>query len=179
MASTDEFELTIQRLPSTPIAREAPADLVAAVAAAFDDGEGHTADDVVRRVRRAQPADVSVLARIVTTILLTYACFESADEWTFRYRPELAHAPRRPGPTTSVGAIASRAFRDRAAALNQDRQFRRLRAAGLTSDHMVRGHLRRLTKSTAGSPIQIELARRHGINVPRGKTYVRPHTRRS
>lgn len=179
IASTDEFRVDLEpREVAASVAVGGDHELLVAVLSLFSDGEAHNADEAVRHVRTIFSGDVATLTRAVAAILAGYECFDSSDGWVFAYHPDLPHAPRLAGRSTTIGALAIRSAKTRVLAIAEDRRLRRFRAEGLRSPHMVRGHLRKIRRSEAGNPIQVALARMHGINVPRGYTFVRPHERR-
>lgn len=174
LGATDEFRLT--PLAPAPETATVPNNLLGIVIDAFPDREPVTSLRVLAYVRSRIAGDLAVLARIVAGALAGYACFvPEGGGWT--YDPELPHSPRAGVGMSRLRTVERRSTRARADALRQDREFRRFRAESMRSRHMVRGHLRRLTKSEAANPFQVALARRHGIAVPLGFTFVRPHER--
>lgn len=153
-----------------------PTDVVGLVTHAFADGRPHSAEEVLRSVSAQIPGDRAVIARLVCAVLATYACFESTDDVVYRYHPQLPHNARLPVRMGRVADLATRSERARHVAETEDRNLRQLRLA--RAAHTVRGHMRRLRRSRHASLMQVAIARRHGLTIPDGFTFVRPHRRR-
>ena len=177
LGSTDELVVTLHPALDQLVPDTVQHDLLLDVVSAFADGQPHDARFVVDHLRSIRPGDLAVVTRAVAAILASYGCFELVDDQSYRYLATEPHSPRTHGRMTTVSAMAVRAARARLRAVADDREMRRFRAAGLRSPHMVRGHLRRIRRRELGNPVQLALARMHGISVPRGFTFVRPHER--
>jgi hypothetical protein len=177
LGSTDEVVVALHPSDDQVVSDDAQHDLLLDVVSAFADGQMHDAPFVVDHLRSIRPGDLAIVTRAVAAILASYSCFEPVVDLAYRYLATEPHSPRTPGRMTTVSAMAVRAARARLRAVEDDREMRRFRAAGLRSPHMVRGHLRRIRRRELGNPVQLALARMHGISVPRGYTFVRPHER--
>ena len=147
------------------------------VLGAFANGQARTVDEVMEHVLHEVPGDRSVVARIVATYLATYACFRSSDDRVYEYQPDQPHNASIPVRTVRVSDIAQRATKAFQAAKAEDRSMRQYRLAE-RAPHMVRGHLRQLGSRRRASSLQLAIARRHGLVVPPGSTFVRPHRRK-
>jgi hypothetical protein len=146
------------------------------IIAAFPDDEPLTARQVLDAVLRTYAGDRAVVARIVAMCLATYACFESEDDVTYRYRADRGHAIDGATRSLSVASIArdSQAQRRRAEVADRDAGRFRLAERGPS---WVRGHRRTLQEGQRASALQMAVARRHGISLARDQTFVRPHRR--
>jgi hypothetical protein len=151
-------------------------DLLRVVLAVFADGGTRRPEDVVDAVLLRYPGDVAVVSRAVAALLAGYECFEAKSTGEWSYRADLPHRAKS-GPTTTIAAVARQAIRSREEAIREERAMRRWKADAIRSPHLVRGHFRRLRKSISANPVQVLLARRYGMTVPRGHTFVRPHER--
>lgn len=151
--------------------------VLAMIVSAFAGDQPRTALQVLETVLMAHAGDRAVVARIVAMCLATYECFESEDDITYRYRADRGHAMLKVSArTTSVAEITRQSRQERRRAELIDREAGRFRLAE-RSPHWVRGHRRRLLEGQRASALQMAVARRHGISLDRGHTFVRPHRR--
>lgn len=178
LAGTDTFAVEFERSdgPMGESDGTFPGSVLEMILDAFGDGQSKTADEILTHVLSLSPGDRAVISRLVAIYLATFACFTSPDDRDYRYQPDRAHNASMPLRTARIADIARRASRAVEAAEDQDRRMRLFRLSE-RAPHMVRGHVRQLDSRHRASVLQLAIARRHGLTVPPGSTFVRPHHR--
>jgi len=176
LMGTDSFAVTFEASSGHPDEAPGSIGVLELILSAFADGQPKSPDEVLNHVRSITPGDGAVLARLVATYLGTFACFTSPDDRVYRYEADRPHNASVPVRNIRVGEVARRARRAMEQAEEQDRRMRQFRLSE-RAPHMVRGHIRRLDSRRHASELQLAIARRHGLDVPVGSTFVRPHRR--